>query len=95
MFIYPLLSHGTPTRHDLLVSTLYDGALVVFVDGSLFDAVAVHEAAWAQGMVGRHLRDGGALGAFEMAMVHGDGQVVPFFLWNGVVGDACGDVGDF
>ena len=27
-------------------------------------------------------------------MVHGDGQVVPFFLWNGVVGDACGDVGE-
>ena len=27
-------------------------------------------------------------------MVHGDGEVVPFFLWNGVVGDAGGDVGE-
>ena len=25
----------------------YDGALMVLVDGSLFDVVAVHEAAWA------------------------------------------------
>ena len=31
----------------------------------------------------------GALGgAFYMAVVHGDGQVVPFLLWNGAVGDA-------
>ena len=27
-------------------------------------------------------------------MVHGDGQVVPFLLWNGAVADAGGDVGE-
>ncbi len=47
----------------------YDGALVVLVDGSFFDAV--HEAARAQSTVASALG-----GAFHVAVVHGDGQVV-------------------
>ena len=45
-------------------------------------------------MVAGTLGDGQALGAFYMAVVHGDGQVVPFLLWNGAVADAGGDVGE-